>query len=134
MAPLSKLLFALIIFQNFAHGLVASDPRLKSSVSGRAPHRERAVSTLDPPRSANTKVRKRKRARAAGGYVKGDDAEETRTYVVDDEPPARPRASPRAVPIHGRTRFLRLQARSLWRAADGNPLRVHRVLGGVPRP
>ena len=61
--------------------------------------------------------------------MKGDDAEETRTYVVDDEPPARPRASPRAVPIHGRTRFLRLQARSLWRAADGNPLRVHRVLG-----
>ena len=132
MAPLSKLLFALIIFQNFAHGLVASDPRLKSSVSGRAPHRERAVSTLDPP---PFRVRKRKRARAAGGYlVKGDDAEETRTYVVDDEPPARPRASPRAVPIHGRTRFLRLQARSLWRAADGNPLRVHRVLGGVPRP
>ena len=55
--------------------------------------------------------------------MKGDDAEETRTYVVDDEPP------PRAVPIHRRTRFLRLQARSLWRAADGNPLRVHRVLG-----
>ena len=125
MAPLSKLLFALIIFQNFAHGLLASDPRLKSSVSGRAPHRERAVSTLDPP---PFRVRKRKRARAAGGYVKGDDAEETRTYVVDDEPP------PRAVPIHRRTRFLRLQARSLWRAADGNPLRVHRVLGGVPRP
>lgn len=133
MAPLSGLSFA-AIFLNLAHGLVASDPRLKSSVSGRAPHRERAVSTLDPPRSANTKVRKRKCARAAGGYVKGDDAEETRTYVVDDEPPARPRASPRAVPIHGRTRFLRLQARSLWRAADGNPLRVHRVLGGVPRP
>ena len=60
--------------------------------------------------------------------MKGDDADETRTYVVDDEPP------PRAVPIHRRTRFLRLQARSLWRAADGNPLRVHRVLGGVPRP
>lgn len=126
MAPLSKLLFAPIV-SNLAHGLLASDPRLKSSVSGRAPHRERAAT---PPRSANTKVRKRKRARAAGGYlVKGDDAEETRTYVVDDEPPARPRASPRAVPIHGRTRFLRLQARSLWRAADGNPLRVHRVLG-----
>ena len=134
MAPLSGLIFTAAIFANLAHGLLASDPWLKSSVSGRAPHRERAVSTLDPPRSANTKVRKRKRARAAGGYVKGDDAEETRTYVVDDEPPARPRASPRAVPIHGRTRFLRLQARSLWRAADGNPLRVHRVLGGVPRP
>ena len=132
MAPLSKLLFAPL----FTHGLLSSDPRLKSSVSGRAPHRERAVSTLAPPVPPVPRIqkRKRKRARAAGYLVKGDDAEETRTYVVDDEPPARPRASPRAVPIHGRTRFLRLQARSLWRAADGNPLRVHRVLGGVPRP
>lgn len=49
MAPLSGLIFTAAIFANLAHGLLASDPRLKSSVSGRAPHRERAVSTLDPP-------------------------------------------------------------------------------------
>ena len=49
MAPLSGLIFAAIFsFEKFfARGLLASDPRLKSSV--RAPHRERAVSTLNPP-------------------------------------------------------------------------------------
>ena len=60
MAPLSKLLFAPL----FVHGLVASDPRLKSSVSGRAPHRERAVSTLDPPSKPPFRERAQKFANA----------------------------------------------------------------------